>query len=138
MTRASPLLTAAKPRQQALPKPVHRSRWQSPYTPFDAVVGGRSAAPAVVSMLYAQHTKNTANYRGHSCYNRPSVADKAFRVCALKQTLESGEEFMAANDAPIPKPISYQANGEAMPVGHLLKNPEYAAVLRLIAAELRV
>ena len=101
----------------------------------DAVVGGRSVAtPAVVSMLYAAHQKHGKLPWAQLLQPAIDLADKGFPVSARLNKLLKAEKFLAANDADA-KAYFYQANGEAVPVGHLLKNPEYAAVLRLIAAQ---
>ena len=101
----------------------------------DAVVGGRSVAtPAVVSMLYAAHQKHGKLPWADLLQPAINLADNCFPVSARLNKLLRSEKFLAANDADA-KAYFYQANGEAVPVGHLLKNPEYAAILRLIAAQ---
>ena len=101
----------------------------------DAVVGGRSVAtPAVVSMLYAAHQKHGKLPWADLLQPAINLADNGFPVSARLNKLLRSEKFLAANDADA-KAYFYQANGEAVPVGHLLKNPEYAAILRLIAAQ---
>ncbi len=101
----------------------------------DAVVGGRSVAtPAVISMLHTAHQKHGKLPWAQLLQPAIDLADKGFPVSARLNKLLKAEKFLAANDADA-KAYFYQANGEAVPVGHLLKNPEYAAVLRLIAAQ---
>jgi gamma-glutamyltranspeptidase/glutathione hydrolase len=103
--------------------------------PFDdAVLSGHSVGvPGAVRMLEAAHRQHGTLPWAQLLQRAIKLAEQGFRVSPRLHTLLQA-------DAPLKKdPLAlrffYQADGQAWPVGHVLRNPEYAHVLRRIAAE---
>ena len=98
-----------------------------------AVVGGRAVGvPGAVRMLEAAH-----RVHGRLRWSRlfePAIvlAERGFRVSHRLHTLLAADTALAA-DAQA-RAYFYGPDGRAHPVGHLLKNPAMAEVLRTIAA----
>ncbi|MEZ7827866.1 MAG: gamma-glutamyltransferase family protein [Brachymonas denitrificans] len=104
--------------------------------PFhEAVVGGRSVGvPGVVAMLEQVHRK-----QGSLPWKRlfePAIrlAEAGFPVSARLHRLLSAEKYLRANDRTAAS-YFHGPDGQPWPVGHVLRNPEYAAVLRGIAGQ---
>jgi gamma-glutamyltranspeptidase/glutathione hydrolase len=103
-----------------------------PMTAGEAVVGGLAVAtPGVVAMLAAAHRQ-----QGRLAWRRlfaPAIAlaEGGFEVSPRLHALLSGEQALKRD--PQAGPLYFDAQGEPRPVGHLLKNPALAAVLRGIA-----
>lgn len=101
----------------------------------DAVVGGRSVAtPAVVKMLYQAHQKHGKLPWASLFAPAIKLAENGFPISKRLHTMLAADKALANTDADA-KRYFYQPSGEPYPIGHLLKNPEYAAVLRLIAKQ---
>ena len=99
----------------------------------DGVVGGRSVgAPGAVRMLEAAHKVHGRIAWANLFKPAIDLAERGFQVSPRLNTLLKAEKFLK-ND-PVATQYFYDAKGEPWPVGHVLKNPEYAAVLRGIAA----
>ncbi len=104
-----------------------------PMTFIDAVVGGKSVgATGTVRMLELAHKQH--GKLAWSALMQPAIelASNGFKVSPRMNTLLTSEvhlkkDAVAAN-------YFYDAAGKPWPVGHVLKNPEYAEVLKLIAA----
>jgi gamma-glutamyltranspeptidase / glutathione hydrolase len=99
-----------------------------------AVVGGRSVGvPGVVAALEELH-KRFGNQRWANLLS-PAIetAEKGFAVSPRLNTLLAAERFLKLD--PPAAQLYYNAQGQAHPVGHSLKNPELAASLKLIAAQ---
>ena len=100
----------------------------------DGVVGGRSVGvPGTLRMLEMAH-------RAHgkmpwATLFQPAIvlAEKGFKVSQRLHTLLSNEKYLPKD--PVAAAYFYDASGKPWPVGHVLKNPELAAVLRNIAAQ---
>ncbi|MCO5109596.1 MAG: gamma-glutamyltransferase family protein [Burkholderiaceae bacterium] len=100
----------------------------------DGVVGGRSVGvPGTLRMLEMAH-------RAHgkmpwAALFQPAIvlAEKGFKVSPRLHTLLSNEKHLRKD--PVAAAYFYDASGKPWPVGHVLKNPELAAVLRSIAAQ---
>ncbi len=100
---------------------------------WDAVVGGRSVGvPGVLRMLELAH-------REHGKLPWPALfetairlADNGFSVSPRLSELIAGDEHLTRY--PATRAYFHTAAGDPLPVGHILKNPEYAATLRAIAA----
>ncbi len=100
----------------------------------DGVVGGRSVGvPGTLRMLEMAH-------RAHgkmpwATLFQPAIvlAEKGFKVSPRLHTLLSNEKYLPKD--PVAAAYFYDASGKPWPVGHVLKNPELAAVLRNIAAQ---
>ena len=98
----------------------------------DAVVGGRSVGvPGAIRMLEMAH-KEHGKLPWASLFE-PAIrlATDGFKVSARLNALTAQERFLGQD--PVASGYFLDAHGKPWPVGHLLKNPEYAAVLRDIA-----
>ena len=103
-----------------------------PMTPAAAMVGGRAVGvPGAVRMLEAAH-----RVHGKLAWARlfePAIllAEQGFRVSPRLHALLAADSHLAA-DAQA-RAYFFGADGRPHPVGHLLKNPALAEVLRAIA-----
>jgi gamma-glutamyltranspeptidase / glutathione hydrolase len=100
----------------------------------EAQVGGRSVGvPGTVRMLEMAHKQH--GKLPWSTVFQPAIAlaEGGFKVSPRLNTLLAAEKNLK-ND-PVAAAYFYDATGAAWPVGHVLKNPAYAAVLRQIAAK---
>jgi gamma-glutamyltranspeptidase / glutathione hydrolase len=105
-----------------------------PMTFTDAVVGGRSVGvPGTVRMLELAHKQHGKLQWATLFQPAIALAEGGFKVSPRLNTLLVGEKNLK-ND-PASAAYFYDAAGTAWPVGHVLKNPAYAAVLRQIAAK---
>ncbi len=98
----------------------------------DAVVGGRSVGvPGAIRMLEMAH-KEHGKLPWASLFE-PAIrlATDGFKVSARLNALTAQEKFLGQD--PVASGYFLDAHGKPWSVGHLLKNPEYAAVLRDIA-----
>ncbi len=98
----------------------------------DAVVGGRSVGvPGAIRMLEMAH-KEHGKLPWASLFE-PAIrlASDGFKVSARLNALTAQEKFLGQD--PVASGYFLDAHGKPWPVGHLLKNPEYATVLRDIA-----
>ncbi|MBX3654709.1 MAG: gamma-glutamyltransferase family protein [Ramlibacter sp.] len=101
---------------------------------YEGVIGGRSVGtPGTVRMLELAH-KQYGKLPWATLF-KPAIAlaEGGFKVSARLNTLVKGDKYLK-ND-PQAAAYFYDAKGEPWPVGHTLKNPEFAAVLHKIAAE---
>jgi gamma-glutamyltranspeptidase/glutathione hydrolase len=103
--------------------------------PFDAaVLSGQSVGvPGAVRMLETAHRQH-----GHLPWARlfePAItlAEEGFRVSPRLHTLLKAEQSLQSD--PVAARYFYTPQGQAWPVGHVLRNPEYAHVLRRISQE---
>ena len=103
--------------------------------PFiEAVVGGRSVGvPGTVRMLEMAHQQHGKLPWSKLFDPAISLAENGFKVSARLHTLLSTELHLKKD--PVAAAYFYQADGTAHPVGHVLKNPALAAILRSIAAQ---
>jgi gamma-glutamyltranspeptidase / glutathione hydrolase len=100
----------------------------------DAVVGGRSVGvPGTVRMLEMAHKQHGKLPWAALFQPAIALAEGGFKVSPRLNTLVTGEKNLK-ND-PVAAAYFYDAAGAAWPVGHLLKNPAYAAVMRGIAKD---
>ncbi|MBT9455176.1 MAG: gamma-glutamyltransferase family protein [Burkholderiaceae bacterium] len=103
-----------------------------------AMVGGRAVGtPGVLRMLELAHREQGAD-QPHLPWGQlfePAIrlAEQGFRISPRLHGLLSSERALKLD--PQAGPLYYQANGEPLPVGHLLKNPALAEVLRAVARE---
>ena len=98
----------------------------------DAVVGGRSVGvPGTVRMLEMAHKQHGKLPWATLFQPAIALAEGGFKVSPRLNTLLAGEKNLK-ND-PVAATYFYDATGTAWPVGHVLKNPAYADVLRGIA-----
>lgn len=102
--------------------------------PFiEAVVGGRSVGtPGTVRMLEMAHQRYGKRPWSELFEPAIALAENGFRVSARMHTLLASEQHLKKD--PVAAAYFFDAAGKPWPVGHVLKNPELAAVLRRIAS----
>lgn len=103
--------------------------------PFnDAVVGGRSVGvPGTVRMLELAHREHGKLAWPQLFQPAIELAEGGFKVSARLHALLANEKFLSQD--PVAAAYFYDAAGKPWPVGHVLKNPELAAVLQAIARQ---
>ena len=99
-----------------------------------AVVGGRSVGtPGVLRMLaqaHAQHGKLPWSKLFEPAIN---LASQGFAISPRLHAQLKADAYLRLD--PTARAYFFQANGEPHPIGHVLRNPELAAVLQRIATE---
>ncbi|MGE0331029.1 MAG: gamma-glutamyltransferase [Ramlibacter sp.] len=101
---------------------------------YEGVVGGRSVGtPGTVRMLEMAHKQHGKLPWATLFQPAITLAEGGFKVSARLNTLLKGDQHLKKD--PVAAAYFYNAQGEAWPVGHTLKNPELAQVLRKIAAQ---
>ncbi|MEJ7929656.1 gamma-glutamyltransferase family protein [Ramlibacter sp. AN1015] len=101
---------------------------------YQAVVGGRSVGvPGTVRMLETAHRQHGKLPWAQLIQPAITLAESGFKVSPRLHTLLRNDAHLK-NDA-IAAAYFYRADGDPHPVGHTLRNPDLAAVLRRIAAE---
>lgn len=99
-----------------------------------AVVGGRAVGvPGVVRMLALAHRQHGKLPWASLFEPAIRLAQNGFRVSTRLHALLSQERQLKQD--PAAKAYFYDPEGKVWAVGHLLKNPELAAVLQRIATE---
>ncbi|MGS5086377.1 gamma-glutamyltransferase family protein [Hydrogenophaga sp. A37] len=103
--------------------------------PFmEAVVGGRSVGtPGAVAMLALAHRQHGKLTWAKLFEPAITLAEQGFAVSPRLHSLLQSETALKAD--PVAAAYFYRADGQPHPMGHVLKNPELAAVLREIAAQ---
>ena len=103
--------------------------------PFDeAVQSGRSVGvPGAVRMLETAHRQHGALPWARLFEPAIALAEAGFRVSPRLNALLQADPHLRKD--PLAARFFYNAQGQAWPVGHRLRNPEYAHVLRRLAAE---
>jgi len=101
--------------------------------PFaDAVVGGRSVGvPGVVAMLALAHRQHGKLPWARLFEPAVALAEQGFAVSPRLHTLLLADSALKKD--PVAAAYFFQPGGQPHPVGHLLRNPELAAVLKAIA-----
>ncbi len=100
---------------------------------YDGVVGGRSVGvPGAVRMLEQAHKVHGRLPWAELFKPAILLAEQGFRVSPRLNTLLKNEQHLKKD--PAAAAFFYDAAGNPWPVGHVLKNPEFAAVLKGIAA----
>ncbi len=102
--------------------------------PFmDAVASGRSVGvPGAVAMLALAHRQHGRLPWARLFEPAIALAEQGFAVSPRLHSLLAGETALKTD--PVAATYFYRPDGTPHPVGHVLKNPELAAVLRNIAA----
>ncbi|MDP2367457.1 MAG: gamma-glutamyltransferase family protein [Rhodoferax sp.] len=101
---------------------------------IDAVVGGRSVGtPGTVRMLELAHQRYGKLPWERLFQPAITLAENGFPVSARLHALLASEPHLKKD--PVAAAYFYAADGQPHPVGHRLRNPELAHVLRLIAAQ---
>jgi gamma-glutamyltranspeptidase/glutathione hydrolase len=101
--------------------------------PFvDAVQSGHSVGvPGAVRMLEVTHRQHGRLPWAQLLQPAITLAEQGFRVSPRLHALLNADALLKKD--PLALRFFYQADGQAWPVGHVLRNPEYAHVLRGIA-----
>ncbi len=98
----------------------------------DAVVGGRSVGvPGAIRMLELAHKEHGKLPWATLFEPAIQLASNGFKVSARLNALTAQEKFLGQD--PVASGYFLDSNGKPWPVGHVLKNPEYAAILKGIA-----
>jgi gamma-glutamyltranspeptidase / glutathione hydrolase len=101
---------------------------------MEGVVGGRSVGvPGTVRMLELAHQKHGKLPWATLFQPAITLASNGFKVSPRLHTLLGAEKELQKD--PTAAAYFYQADGKPHPVGHVLKNPELAAVLQQIAQQ---
>ncbi len=104
-----------------------------PLTRAQGIVGGRSVgAPGVLRMLALAHARH-GKLSWKSLFT-PAIAlcERGFPVSLRLNRLLALDPYLRRD--PVAAAYFYDGQGQAWPVGHLLKNPALAATLRVIAS----
>lgn len=103
--------------------------------PFnDAVLSGRSVGvPGAVRMLEAAHRQHGVLPWARLFEQAIDLAEQGFQISPRLNTLLQADPHLRKD--PLALRFFYDAQGQARPVGQVLRNPEYAHVLRLIATQ---
>jgi gamma-glutamyltranspeptidase/glutathione hydrolase len=101
--------------------------------PFgDSVFGGRAVAtPGAVVMLEAAHRAHGKLPWKQLFQPAIELAERGFSISPRLQIQIAGNPHLARD--PVARPFFFDAQGQPLPVGHLLRNPALAAVLRAMA-----
>jgi gamma-glutamyltranspeptidase/glutathione hydrolase len=100
----------------------------------DAVVSGKSAGvPGLLRMLELAHRKHGKLRWAKLFAPAIGLAEKGFPISPRLHALLAADRYLA-QDADARR-YFYQPGGAARPAGAMLKNPEFAAVLKRVAAE---
>jgi len=105
-----------------------------PLSFLEAVVGGRAVGtPGIMKMLEMAH-RDHGKLPWQKLFE-PAIhlAEGGFRVSPRLNKLLAGESQLKTD--PLARQYFYDPDGKPWPVGHLLKNPELAALLQRIGAE---
>ena len=101
---------------------------------LDAVIGGRSVGtPGLLRGLEAAHARYGKLEWAALFQPAIDLAEQGFPLPARLQLHVSNDKTLANN--PAAKAYFYQPDGTPKQVGALMKNPEFAAVLRRVAKE---
>lgn len=101
---------------------------------YAAVVGGRAVGtPGVLRMMELAHRQHGKLPWARLFAPAIALAEQGFRVSPRLHELLRGEKYLQQD--PVAARYFYAADGTPWAVGHLLKNPELAALLRRIAVE---
>ena len=101
---------------------------------LQAVVGGRSVAvPGAVRMLEAAHRQHGRLPWARLLQPAIDMAENGFAVSPRLHSQLLSDPALRGD--ALARAYFYQADGQPLPIGHRLRNPALAAVLRRIAAE---
>ncbi len=99
---------------------------------LDAVVGGRSVGvPGTVALLAQAHRRHGRLAWARLFEPAIALAENGFAVSPRLHALLASETRLTQ---PRARAYFYGADGKARPIGHVLRNPAFAATLRAIAA----
>ena len=101
---------------------------------FDAVVGGKSVGvPGTLRVLALAHRKHGRLPWATLFAPAIALAERGFPISVRLHGALATEKALARD--PVANAYFYQADGGPHPVGHVLKNPEFATTLKRIAAD---
>ena len=104
-----------------------------PLTFYDAVVGGRSVGtPGTLKLIYETHEKYGKLDWKTVVQPAIDLATQGFEVSPRLNDLVSGD-VERLRRYPGTRGYFFGQDGKPLPVGHLLKNPDFAETLRTIA-----
>ncbi len=99
---------------------------------YDAAISGKSVGtPGTVALLQAMHKRHGKLPWKTLFAPAIELAENGFAVSPRLREVVRVDRFL--KDDPAARAYFYDAAGEPWPVGHVLKNPAYAATLRAIA-----
>ena len=103
--------------------------------PFDDAVqsGHAVGVPGAVRMLEAAHRQHGRLPWAQLFTPAITLAEQGFPISPRLHSLLQADPHLKKD--PLAARFFYNAQGQAWPVGHVLRNPEYAHVLRRLAAE---
>jgi len=105
-----------------------------PLSFHDAAVGGRAVGtPGLLKMLEMAHREHGKLPWRKLFEPAIHLAEGGFKVSPRLNRLLTGESHLKTD--PVARHYFYDPDGRPWPVGHLLKNPELAALLQRIGAE---
>ncbi|MGB7541482.1 MAG: gamma-glutamyltransferase [Burkholderiales bacterium] len=100
----------------------------------DAIVSGKSTGvPGLLRMLELAHRRHGRLPWASLFAPAIRLAEEGFPISPRLHALLAGEHFLSRDDNA--RRYFYQADGTARPTGAVLKNPQFAAVLKRIAAQ---
>lgn len=101
---------------------------------FDAVVGGLAVGPpGLLRTLEAAHRESGKLPWARLVAPAIALAEQGFAVSPRLHALLDGDRFL--REDPAARALFYFPDGGAVPVGHVLRNPALAAVLRRVAEQ---
>ena len=99
---------------------------------YNAVVGGKSVGvPGTVALLAMAHRKHGKLPWKTLFQPTIGLAEQGFPMSLRLHTQVKGDAFLKTD--PAARAYFYDVSGAPWPVGHVLKNPDYAATLNAIA-----
>ena len=105
-----------------------------PLTFDDAVLSGHAVGvPGAMRMLEAAHRQHGVLPWGQLFAPAITLAEQGFKVSPRLHALLQADPHLKKD--PLALRFFYNDQGQAWPVGHLLRNPEYGHVLRRMASE---
>ena len=100
----------------------------------EAMLSGHSVGvPGAVRMLETAHRQHGTLPWARLFEPAIALAEQGFRVSARLHALLQADPHLKKD--PLAARFFYDVRGQAWPIGHVLRNPEYAHVLRRLAAE---